>query len=120
VTREFVYLPSFEKEWKSLGFSFEEFTKLENYLLEHSQLPPVIAGTGGLRKLRWTIPGKGKRGGSRVIYIDFVAFSKIYLITAYPKSQKDNLTNAEKSSLKTLVKTLENENLNNQESNNEY
>jgi len=110
VTREFVYLPSFDKEWRALGFGYDDFMKLENYLLENSQLPPVIPGTGGLRKLRWTIPGKGKRGGSRVIYIDFVAFDKIYLITTYPKNQKDNLTLAEKHILKTLVKKLEVEN----------
>ncbi|MES0491692.1 MAG: type II toxin-antitoxin system RelE/ParE family toxin [Leptospirales bacterium] len=111
MTREFVYLPSFDKEWELLGFEHEDFLKLENYLLENSQLSPVISGTGGLRKLRWAIPGKGKRGGSRIIYIDFVAFSKIYLITAYPKSQKDNLTIAEKNILKTLVRKLKNENI---------
>jgi len=61
VTRELLYLPSFEKEWKALGFSIEDYIKLENYLMENSQVNPVISGTGGLRKLRWAIPGKGKK-----------------------------------------------------------
>jgi len=45
----------------------------------------IIKGIGGLRKLRWSIPGKGKSGGLRVIYIDFVLYEKLYLISVYDK-----------------------------------
>ena len=43
----------------------------------------------------------------RIIYVDFVIHEKLYLLTAYPKSEKDNLTKAERNELKKLVKILE-------------
>ena len=51
----------------------------------------VIRGTGKLRKIRFAFPGEGKRGSTRVCYVDFAEKETIYLITIYPKSEKDNL-----------------------------
>nr|WP_051078071.1 type II toxin-antitoxin system RelE/ParE family toxin [Marinobacter gelidimuriae] len=68
----------------------------------------LIQGTGGLRKVRVALGNQGKRGGARVIY--FLATAEIiYLILAYPKSVKDNLTPAEKATLKTLTHQLKGE-----------
>ena len=50
---------------------------------------------------------RGKSGSVRVIYVDFVIHEKLYLLTAYPKSEKDNLTKAERNELKKLVEILE-------------
>ncbi|WP_267283283.1 type II toxin-antitoxin system RelE/ParE family toxin [Marinobacter gelidimuriae] len=67
-----------------------------------------MQGTGGLRKVRVALGNQGKRGGARVIY--FLATAEIiYLILAYPKSVKDNLTPAEKATLKTLTHQLKGE-----------
>jgi hypothetical protein len=60
----------------------------------------VIQGTGGFRKVRVGRDGIGKRGGARVIYILRNKSFPIFLITAYPKNQKDNLTQAERNALK--------------------
>ena len=57
--------------------------------------------------MRFALEGHGKSGGVRVIYVDFVVKEKLYLITAYPKSEKDNLTKAERNELKRLVQILE-------------
>lgn len=65
--------------------------------------------TGGVRKMRFAFEHRGKSGSVRVIYIDFEVYEKIYLITAYPKKEKDNLTKAERNELKELVKVLENQ-----------
>lgn len=54
-----------------------------------------------MRKLRFALPNKGKRGSSRIIYIDFCFTETIYLIFAYPKSEKDDLSEAEKNSIYT-------------------
>ncbi|BCQ23361.1 transcriptional regulator [Caballeronia sp. NK8] len=51
----------------------------------------VIPGTGGLRKVRWTTPGKGKRGGARVIYYNLLDDGEIWLLIAYSKTKFDNL-----------------------------
>jgi hypothetical protein len=62
----------------------------------------VIAGTGGLRKIRWTVAGKGRRGGTRVIYYHVVAQAQIRLILIYRKGIKDDLTPKETMVLREI------------------
>jgi len=62
----------------------------------------VIAATGGLRKVRWTRPGMGKRGGVRVIYMLRNAQGELVLLTLYTKAEHDTLTNAFLRSLAQL------------------
>jgi hypothetical protein len=59
----------------------------------------VIQGTGGFRKVRVGRDGMGKRGGARVIYILRNELFPIFLITAYAKNRKDNLTKQERNEL---------------------
>ena len=62
----------------------------------------MIAATGGLRKVRWTRPGMGKRGGVRVIYMLRNAQGELVLLTLYTKAEHDTLTNAFLRSLAQL------------------
>ena len=66
-----------------------------------------MRGTGGLRKIRVAFENQGKSGSARVCYVDFAAYERIYLITAYPKNEKDNLTKEEQKAIKSLIKILE-------------
>ena len=63
--------------------------------------------TGGVRKMRFAFETQGKSGSVRVIYVDFEIYEKLYLLTAYPKNEKDNLSKAERNTLKQLVGILE-------------
>ena len=67
----------------------------------------VMRGTGGVRKMRFAFEQRGKRGSVRVIYVDFEVYQKIFLITAYLKNEKDNLTESERSEIKQMIRTLE-------------
>lgn len=51
----------------------------------------VIPGTGGLRKVRWSCSGIGKRGGTRVIYYNLLSEGLIWLLIVYTKAKLDNL-----------------------------
>ena len=62
--------------------------------------------TGGVRKMRFAFEQQGKSGSARVIYVDFEVHEKLYLLTAYPKNEKDNLSKAERNTLKQLVGIL--------------
>ncbi len=96
MNREFIELPEFINKWKELGLDDDNLCELEEYLCDNPKKGKVIKGTGGLRKLRWNLKTKGKSGGIRTLYIDFTFYEKIYLVTVYPKSNKDSLTDDEK------------------------
>lgn len=57
--------------------------------------------------MRFPLESKGKSISIRVLYVDFVVFEKLYLITAYHKSQKVNLSEAERENIKKLIAILE-------------
>ncbi len=68
----FIETPIFTVGVKSL-LSDEDYAALQLHLVSQPDAGDVIAGTGGLRKVRWTTAGRGKRGGTRVIYYYVVA-----------------------------------------------
>ena len=80
--------------------SDEQYLRLQEHLLRQSDAGDVIAGTGGLRKIPQASAGKGKRGGSRVIYFNAVSQSKIRLLLICRTGIKDDLTPKEKSVLR--------------------
>lgn len=51
----------------------------------------VVPGSGGVRKVRWGVAGRGKRGGVRVIYFNRLANGEIWLLLVYGKSVRDNI-----------------------------
>ena len=111
--RTFIEVPLFTKRWVEIGLSDEELLALQILLLKDPESGPVMEGTGGIRKVRFPIKNKGKRGGIRVCYTDFAEYEVIYLITAFEKKEEDNLTSNEKAVLKKLVKSLKTEAANN-------
>ena len=109
MTRTFVELPSFRSEWKALQLTDADLARLQEELLANPKVGAVMRETGGIRKMRFAFENRGKSGSIRVIYVDFEIREKIYLITAYPKSEKDSLTKAERNELRKLVEILEHE-----------
>ena len=87
----FVELPIFVRCAAEL-FSDEDMAELQNTLLEDPAAGDLIPGGRGLRKLRVPLPGRGKRGGARVIYYHWVSKEQCYLIYAYAKNVSANLT----------------------------
>lgn len=66
----------------------------------------VIPETGGMRKLRWALPERGKRGGARVIYYYHSERLPVFLLAAYAKNEKASLTQAERNAIKRLAPML--------------
>lgn len=106
MTKTFIQTKEFSKNWDELGFNDGDLRKLELELLKYSDTFPVIKGTGGLRKMRFSLGNQGKSGGVRVCYVDFVVEKVIYLITVYPKSEKDNLSRKERNEIKKVIEIL--------------
>lgn len=107
MTRTFVELPIFRSRWKDMGLNDDDLKRLQEELLADPKVGAVMRGTGGVRKMRFAFEQKGKSGSVRVIYVDFEVYEKIFLITAYPKNEKDNLTDSERNDIKQMIHTLE-------------
>ena len=106
MTREFVMLPEFDKQWKTMGFSDKDLQSLQEELTLDPTKGVLMQGTGGLRKIRVAFENQGKSGGARVCYVDFTAYKRIYFITTYAKSEKDNLSQEERNCIRNLLRIL--------------
>lgn len=89
-----------------MGLSDKELRTLQEELTVNPSAGEVMQGTGGLRKMRIAFENRSKSRSARVCYVDFVRFEKIYLITAYPKSERDNLTKEQRNDIKKLITSL--------------
>ena len=108
MTRTFIQTKEFSRNWDNLGFNDEDLRLLELDIMKNPDKYPVMQGTGGLRKARVALENKGKSGGARVCYVDFVFAETVYLITVYGKKEKDNLSKEERNEVKKLIEMLKN------------
>lgn len=99
-------LSIFESQWAKIGLNDDDLKRLQEELLQNPKAGDVVRGTGGLRKVRFAFEHRGKSGSSRVVYVDFAVDKEIYLIAAYAKNEKENLTKAERNNIKKLIETL--------------
>jgi hypothetical protein len=84
----------------------DERSNLVVFLGTNPEAGSVVPETGGVRKLRWAAPGRGKRGGLGVIYHFHNEAIPLFLLTAYGKNQKANLTKAERNEFRRLIPLL--------------
>ena len=66
----------------------------------------LIPGTGGVRKLRWVLEGRGKRGGARIIHFFHNTRLPLFLLTAFAKNERTDLSQADRNGLRTVTKLL--------------
>jgi hypothetical protein len=87
---EFIETPFFTKTIARY-LDDEEYAKLQSYLNAHPESGAIVAGSGGVRKMRWAAEGRGKRGGLRVMYYLRRARGQIWMLTAYGKNVRETI-----------------------------
>ena len=97
--------PVFQRKAAEL-LTVEERDALSVFLSLNPEAGDLIVGTGGVRKLRWSLPGRGKSGGARVIYYFHGETVPLYLLTLYAKNERDTLTAQEIHALEKFTTTL--------------
>jgi hypothetical protein len=75
-------------------FTDDEYAGLQNAIAANPEAGDVIRGSGGVRKLRWGLRGRGKRGGVRVIYYLRLRQGQIWMLTLYAKNETDTIPGA--------------------------
>jgi len=98
----FIETSIFTKEIKRL-LPDDDYKQLQAALMLRPDAGDLIGGTGGLRKIRWKLPYKGKRGSLRVIYY-WDKENTIFMLLPYRKTEKDDLSSAQLKKLHSLVR----------------
>jgi hypothetical protein len=96
-----LFLRQVEKIW-----SHDERDEFVDYIAGNPEAGDVIPETGGIRKVRWAREGAGKRGGARVIYFFYDTDRPLYLLMAYVKARKEDLSADEKRTIRQLAALL--------------
>jgi hypothetical protein len=81
----------------------EDYRKLQIALVNRPHAGVVIPGSGGLRKVRWALSGRGKRGGVRIIYYWAVEQQQLLMLFVFAKSERDDLSSEQLKILRTTV-----------------
>lgn len=84
----------------------DERAALVDYMASHPEAGDLIARGGGVRKLRWALKGRGKRGGARVIYFFHSERFPLFALAAYAKNQREDISDAERNAFRRLTKAL--------------
>jgi hypothetical protein len=102
---EFVWLPTFERASRKL-LSEDDRRSIEVTLCEDPEAGDLMQRTGGFRKLRVPLGGRGKSGGARVIYLADPSRNRLFMALAYAKGTKSTLTRREEDELRRLARLL--------------
>ena len=104
----FIELKPFTRRWERLELTTDDLLTLQIAIMCDPLKPPVIPGTGGLRKLRFAPVGwnTGKSGALRVCYAYFEEHKTVLLTILYAKNEKENLTQEEKNQINKLLSAI--------------
>ncbi len=100
-----VETPEFVARAKEL-LTEDERETLIAYLAANPAAGDLMQGTGGVRKLRWRLEGRGKRGGARVIYFYSSTDIPLFALTVFAKSERADLTQQDRNELRRLTRLL--------------
>jgi hypothetical protein len=84
----------------------DERALLVDYLAYNPTAGDLVRGTGGVRKLRWGLEGRGKRGGARVVYFHHDAGMPLFALTAYAKNERADLSQRDRNDFRRLTALL--------------
>ena len=101
---QFVEAPAFAR-FREEYLDDDGFSELQQYLARNPEAGDMVPGAGGIRKLRWKDPrrGKGRRGGLRIIYYCFLSEQEIWLMTLFDKAEAADLAKGEREQLRRAL-----------------
>jgi hypothetical protein len=98
-------MPEFLAATKKL-MNEKERAELVAYLANNPAVGDLIQGTGGVRKMRWGLEGRGKRGGARIIYLFHDLEMPLFILEAYAKNERTDLTQSECRELRQVTELI--------------
>lgn len=104
-TMKIVRLTPYLRAMRRMGFDEEGLRQVESIIVLAPESHPMMKGLRGVRKARFALPGRGKSGGGRTIYY-VAAGNMIYMMTAYPKNERDDLSAEQRKAILVVIEDL--------------
>jgi hypothetical protein len=101
-----VRLKPYLRAMKGMGLDEEAMREIEAAILAAPEANPMIKGLRGVRKARFPLPGRGKSGGGRTIYYVAVAAGTLFMMTAYPKNERDDLSPDQRKAILAAIESI--------------
>lgn len=106
---KFIRTSRFKKDMMRLGATVQEIDAVEHEIAAHPEAGDVIKGLNGIRKIRFRLGKKGKRGGGRAIYVLLVGNDAVVMLMAYSKNEQSDLTTAQRKAITQVLGGLNEE-----------
>jgi hypothetical protein len=100
-----VRLKPYLRAMERMGLDDAAMRSIELELVAAPEVHPIVRGLRGVRKTRFALPGRGKSGGGRIIYYVAVE-TAIYMMTAYPKNERDDLSPDQRRAILSAIESL--------------
>jgi hypothetical protein len=100
-----VRLKPYRRAMESMGLDDVDMRGVEMKIVAAPEAHPVMVGLRGVRKARFSLPGRGKSDGGRAIYY-FAVGEAIYMMTAYRKNERDDLSPAQRKAILAIIESL--------------
>lgn len=81
----------------------DSYADFQAFLCDNPEIGDLIQGTGGVRKVRWSLPNTGKSGGVRILYYYLNEQGIVYMLSVYAKSDMINISDNDKNRLKQVI-----------------
>ncbi len=95
----FVEIEPFTRQWARLGLGDDDLQALQGAIIRSPEVGDVVRGAGGVRKVRFAPPGRGKSGAYRVFYANLPGHGVVFLMTTLSKGDRGNLNKADRNAL---------------------
>ena len=99
-----VRLTPYLRAMRAMGFDETDMRNIEAAILAAPQAHPIVKGLRGVRKARFARPGSGKSGGGRALYYVMLSRELLFMLTAYPKNERDDLSSDQR---KAILRAIE-------------
>jgi hypothetical protein len=101
-----VRLKPYLRAMAKMGFDDRQMRDVEAMILAAPESYPVVQGLRGVRKARFARPGRGKRGGGRAIFYVALLPDRLFMMTAYPKNERDDLSSAQRKAILAAIESI--------------
>jgi hypothetical protein len=101
-----VRLKPYLRAMRKMGFNDDAMRKVEAAIAAAPDAHPMIKGLRGVRKARFAVPGRGKSGGGRVIYFLAISAESLFMMTAYAKNERDDLSPDQRKAILAAIEGI--------------